>query len=118
MKKVGTRTLLKLSLLDVVVLLYHVYRGSQVEEVGFEDCERTMEEIVKQLNRKTVYINKEVVESALWSTNLMNEIGKFWEPTDLEFNDFVERLVSLESAPIRFDDFFNLLIIKESKKSV
>jgi hypothetical protein len=83
---------LMVSLVDIVALLDNIYRGAQHAEVGFEDASRTLDAITHELNKK-VFIDPSVVESALWSCNLMDEQGKFWHPRGLSFEQFLKKLV-------------------------
>ena len=93
------------SLLDVATLLVHVRWGAQDDEVGFEDADRTLDQMTRTLNKKTVSLRKEVLESALWSCNLLNEKGQFWSPLDETFQEFINRLLKPHGS--EFDEFYN-----------
>ncbi len=102
---------LTLSVLDIATLLVHVHRGAQLEEkVGFEDCESTLHELTKKLAPFRLSIDRVPLESALWSCNLMDEVGEWWSPTGESFDTFVARI----AKGYAFDKFFNLLKKKES----
>jgi hypothetical protein len=78
-------------LIDLYTMLEHVMRGATNPNVGFEDAERTLEQLRAALNRE-VAIDKDVVESALWSCSLMDEQQLFEHPEALTFDTFVSRV--------------------------
>jgi hypothetical protein len=78
-------------LLDLAILLYHVHKGSQDNEVGFLDARESLDTLTRSLN-KEVYIDVSKLESALWSANIMDEQGKFWHPT-LTFEQWVKSII-------------------------
>lgn len=105
----NSSTSFNVRLIDVLVLLFHLYRGSQLEEVGFEDADHTLDELSKLLYaRKDVPINREVLESALWSCNLMDENGLFWHPKGYSFKKYIDMVLSPHAAS--FDLFYNWII--------
>lgn len=104
----------RVNLIDLATLLANMHRGAQLkEEVGFEDCERTLVQLTKDLSPTRATIDQSSMESALWSSNLLNEIGEFWSPTDETFEQFLNRM--LRYAPrdpgqsFEFDKYYNLL---------
>lgn len=97
----------RISLLDAVVLLYHVHRGAQHPEVGFEDADKTLKQLTKSLAQFRYTITESSLESALWSCNLMDEVGEFWSPQGLSFKDWTNRLLSEQGAD--FDHFYNVI---------
>lgn len=103
----------RLSLLDIVTLLYNVYRGAQTPDVGYEDCDRTLKEMIRDFGGRTTraQIPRETLESAMWSCNQMDVIGKFWSPTNEKFSDLVRRIEqsAVDGAAIKFDHRYNLL---------
>ena len=101
----------KISLLDLATLLYHVHRGAQMDEVGFEDCERTLQQLTRELSPVRARIAPGSLESALWSCNLMDEVDEWWSPTGESFESFVARLLRYATKEQRyeFDKFYNSL---------
>ena len=95
---------MKVSLADITVLLFHVTKGAVTSSVGFEDANRTLNDIVRVLN-KQVYIDKGLVESSLWSCNLMSEEGQFWHPAGKSFDEFVKDLLGTE----KFNKTYNVI---------
>jgi len=81
-----------LSLYNLMILLYHVHKGTTTEGVGFEDAAESLRSLTKILNRD-VTVKKSAIESALWSCNLMDEEKKFWHPKSYEFKYFVKVLL-------------------------
>jgi len=102
----------RISVLQAVVLLYHVTKGANHPKVGFEDADRTLTEMIRALNRTSIKVNRSVLESALWSCNLMDENDEFWHPTNKPFRRFVTNL--LWDYRSEFDEFYNF--IKDKKK--
>lgn len=94
----------QLKLLDIVTLLRNLYDGNADPEVGFEDASETIQSITKQLNKK-VWIEPRVLESALWSANLLNEKGKFTDVKGRSFEEFVREM--LQGVP--FHKFYNTI---------
>ncbi len=107
---------LRISLLDVATILYHVHRGSQLDElVGFEDCERTLDQLTSELSRKTrVRVSKEALEAALWSCNLMHEVGMWWSPQGETFPDFLKRVTERSGSALEFNPIYNQLKFVDS----
>jgi hypothetical protein len=103
----------RISLLDAVVLLYHVHRGTQMQEVGFEDSERTLEQLTRHLSQFKFTITDTALESALWSCNLLDEQGEFWTPQGLSFDDWLAELI--DKNGFAFDKFYNTVQKKKAK---
>jgi hypothetical protein len=92
------------------VLMDCVELGARDARVGFEDCENTQGQVVGALNRcfRSRYpVRQDILESALWSCNLLSEIGKFKHPRGVAFPDFVKALLP---PKYRYDFFFNLIL--------
>lgn len=88
--------------LDLAILLYHVHRGAQHNEVGFEDAQESLESLTKALN-KEISIPLQNLESALWSANLLDENNEFWHPEGLTFDEWVKKAFG------KYDRFYCLL---------
>lgn len=102
----------KLTLLELTVLLYHMHRGAQLEDkVGFEDCEHTLQSLTKLLSPKRTVVPKAALESALWSCNLMDEIGEWWSPDGRTFDQFLSDLQRYRQPDerVEFDKVYNRL---------
>lgn len=76
-----------ISVYNLMILLYNVYRGSMTKGVGFEDANHTLKTFTKKLNDR-VRVDTRLVESALWSCNLLDEKKKFWHPSGYNFKHF------------------------------
>lgn len=94
----------RVSLFNVMVLMYNLYLGLAEEEVGYEDAEQPLRDLEKSLDN-FVYISLENLESLLWSSNLLDEIDKFNHPKGLTFRQFVRQLAPKNT---RFDYTYNL----------
>lgn len=97
--------------LDAVILLIHVLQGAKHPEVGFEDVDNTRGQLKQALDCE-VQVPQSVLESALWSANLMDEAKAFWHPDGLSFSQFVNRMIDPED--MKFDRFYNILKSGES----
>lgn len=97
-------------LLDIAVLLYAVYQGAADEDVGFEDAQETLDTLTRKLNKK-IFMEPAVLESALWSCNLLNEKGKFIHPRGLSFEQFLKDVLGRD----KFNRVYNV-IEKEGEK--
>jgi hypothetical protein len=98
-------TKLTISVIDLVALIDSVSKGAAMAEIGFEDADRTLEQLYTALN-KPVKIDKELIESALWSANLLNQAGLFRHPLNMSFPNMVSRIVP---EGLTYDSFFNLI---------
>jgi hypothetical protein len=89
-------------LLDLAVLLYAVHQASTDEQVGFEDARETIQTLTRRLN-KSVLIDPNHIESALWSANLLDEQAKFRHPTGMSFEEFAQRIVGKDTFNRRYN---------------
>jgi hypothetical protein len=89
---------------DLACLLEMVEAGVSNQRVGFEDADRTLAQLKAALDQK-VPVDKELIESALWSANLMDEVGLFRHP----YGDKLLVMVSRLTPPgYKFDSFSHL----------
>ena len=95
---------IRVSLFNIMILMYHLYSGLSEEEVGYEDADQPLRDLEKSLNN-FVYISIENLQALLWSSNLLNEIDKFSHPKGLSFRQFVKELTPKDS---RFDYKYNI----------
>lgn len=94
----------KVTLLDLLTLLYHVREGAQTPEVGFLDANNTIQTLTKKLNRKT-WVGLDALESALWSCNLMDEVGKFHDYKGRSFDQLLKDILGKDD----YDRFYCLI---------
>jgi hypothetical protein len=100
-----------IKLVELVTMLHNVWEGSRQELVGFEDARETINSLTKRLN-KSVVVDPNLLESCLWSCNLMNEQGKFWDCRGRNFEEFLR-----EALPgAKLDPFYNTLTFKKVSK--
>ena len=89
--------------------------------IGFEDCSHSMEEITRRANLTIQPFPREMLESMLWSANLMDEYGYFWHPDGLSFEGFVKQILGRVStrhkkgSGVYFDRTYNLIRDNEYK---
>jgi hypothetical protein len=96
--------------MDLAVLLYHVYMASKDPEIGFEGVDETLDTLTGKLNQE-FQVDLPLLESALWSCNLLNEKEKFWHPRGLTFKQFVKDLFPGE----RFNLIYNVIEEKNGR---
>jgi hypothetical protein len=91
---------------DQAILIRDVKAGLESTQVGFEDAEKTFAQQISAL-QASLRLPIGVLESALWSSNLLNEIGEWYHPRDPEitFGQWTESMV----APLQFDTFWNTI---------
>lgn len=101
------RRLVKLSISKdtAAVLLEHVSRGAAHPKVGFEDATRTRWHMERAFMERAVDV--EAVESALWSCNLLDELGEFKHPYGITFDEFLH---DITPAGYVFHKFFNVFL--------
>ncbi len=75
-----------------MALLYNLLKGSEDPNVGCDDIRETVDSLTRQLN-KDYWLEDKIVESVLFSCNLMNENGKFWHPRGITFDQFTQRIL-------------------------
>jgi hypothetical protein len=95
-------------LLDIATLLLNIHMAAKDEDVGFEDAQNTLSSITARLN-KMVLLDPALIESGLWSGNLLNEKGRFVSPTGETFDEFVRRLLGRDG----FNRIYNTIERKD-----
>lgn len=103
---------ISLSGTDLSVLLYNVSEAAKNADVGFEDSRFTLKQFIAKLAPKKYFIDPRLVESALWSCNLLDELRLFKSPTGETFNQFVTRVLRQSSDKIYFDKDYNQIKVK------
>ena len=82
----------KVSLLDIMILLHNICAAADRKDIGFEDANHTLNTLTLSLGAKMM-VELADVESALWSCNLLAEKKHFWHPSGLDFKIFVQQLL-------------------------
>lgn len=98
----------KISLTALAILLHNVFVASKDERIGFVDADQTLGSLTKGLE-KDVWVKTELLESALYYSNMLSEDGNFWHPYGLTFTTFKTNTLP---GSIHFDAYFNMLTIK------
>jgi hypothetical protein len=93
----------KVSPLQVVVLLYNI---TNCKEAG-NDADRTVGEIISELDDSNGMIPKGLLESALYCANMNAEDGTFWHPFGHTLDRFITSI--LHPKVFRFDKYFNII---------
>lgn len=95
---------IKVSILNLAVLLYNIHKGAAHDKVGFVDADNTLNSLTRSLEGQ-ISVPTTDLESALWSCNLMCENEEFWHPRDETFNQFVKSVLK----GLRFDKKYNII---------
>ena len=82
-----------LSALDAAILIMHVLKGKDDPMVGFVDGGRSFEVMLNEWDHGKFRIDTHILESALWSCNMLDEAGKFTHPRGITFKQFVRRVL-------------------------
>lgn len=92
------------------ILVRDVLDGAVSPHVGFEDAERTYSQSLRRL-RESRRIPMALLESALWSSNLLNECGEWVHPDHEPFNEWIDSI--FKGHNLTFDKFWNRIDEKE-----
>lgn len=91
-----------ISPLEAVVLLYHVVHSEDAEN----DADRTVEEIMAEIDSFDGYLSKGVLESALYCCNMEAERENFWHPYDWTFDRFLKDVIPFKQ---QFNKYYNVI---------
>ena len=84
----------------VVTLISNVLACEDAEN----DAERTVDDLLAELDSNNGYVSRSVLESALYCCNMQEERGLFKHPQGLHFNPFV---VEILPEGLAFDRYYN-----------
>ena len=91
MRKLGRRKTVNIGLLDVAVLLHHVYLASSDPKIGYNDANESIFDLQRKV-KGTLTLGIETVEKLLYYGNILDEDSKFWHHRGYSFDEFVESL--------------------------
>lgn len=102
----------KISLMDAAILLYLVHQAANDPKIGYEDVELPLAMLTRTLNSNTIKLKVPMIESMLWSANLMAERGRFKTPQGETFEEFVARLLDDAGyeGKLDFDKKYNWIV--------
>jgi len=101
-----------LSLYQAAILLVSLYKAAKDPKIGHQDIDYSFKQLVNSLSGKGISVRKEVIESALYSCNMLSEDGKFWHPEGKSFNQFTKTVIG---SDMTFDSFYNLIRSKNER---
>lgn len=107
MAKIGVQ------LYDLAVVLNNLMLAANDKDVGFEDADRTYNQLKANLSIK-VEIPIELLESALWASTMLDEQNKFCHPERKKYNEFTKDL--LTHTDFKFNRTYNILEVKNARK--
>jgi len=96
------RTHFRVNRLETTVLLHNIFHCEDADN----DADRTMEELVSSLEYNRGYVEKSVLESALYCCNMNNEQGKYWHPFRQPIKMFIKTLLG---SGFTFDYYYHLI---------
>ncbi len=105
-----SRSRFDVSPLEALVLIHHVVHSDDASN----DAERTVDDLIQDLDRLDGMITKGVLESALYCCNMEDEKKKFWHPLKYSFDYFVKELLPLQ---MRFDKYYNVIFDHRDKEN-
>lgn len=112
--RIDSGEMLSITAGDMVTLAYNAHRAMEMEDIGWEDADRTFQDFWKALNMFPTAMRKTLVESCLWSCTLLDERKKLWLPYNNEnYDSFLKTLLPIN---MQLDKKLNLIIEKESFK--
>src|SRR6266404_9540479 len=88
--------------LEALVLVHHVVHSEDAEN----DADRTVAEIVAEIDAFDGYLSKGVLESALYCCNIENEKKNFWHPLHWSFKQFLEDVIPKRQ---KFNSYYNVI---------
>lgn len=88
---------LYISVLDIVVLLYNVYRASK-NSIGYNDADKTLAQLTSEL-KGHMKVRVDTLEKLLYASNMLDEQKKFWHYRDTTFDSFLKRV----APKLKFD---------------
>lgn len=107
--------------LEAVVLIRNIYDCPDAEN----DADRTVAELVREIDDGDGYLSGPVMEAALYCSNLNEENSRkvntdpekvkgvsFWHPHEWDFNRFVKNLLPVGKV---FNRYYNQIRVKEEK---
>lgn len=97
------------SLLNRVVLIYNVLTCDDAKN----DAGSTIKGLVRMLEYERDPVAKNMMEAALYCSNINHEDDKFWHPYNKSFRTFVQEVAG---AQWWFDEYYNLIRSNEEKK--
>jgi len=83
------RTFVQITIFDLAVLLWHVFHAAQTSEVGYNDTEVPMKDLLAE-SRRICDVRVETLERLLYSANALDELGKFWHYEGKSFDEFIK----------------------------
>lgn len=105
----GKYALLKVRPSVAVILMHHIIKCDDAEN----DADRTVKELMDELDFNKGRISKSCMESALYCCNMEDEKGKFWHPLGWSFQKFLNESLAYDLA---FDRYYNLIHEKRAKE--
>lgn len=81
-----------INLLNMATLLFNAAAADKDPEIGWGDTLETLQSTLKRMNY-FFFVDPSVIESLLWSSNMLDEKGKFWDPLGRSFDEFVKSVV-------------------------
>ncbi len=90
--------------------MHHVIHSEDAEN----DADRTVAEIIAEIDAFDGYLSKGVLESALYCCNIENEKDQFWHPLDWTFERFLKDVVPNKQ---KFNSYYNVLLEEKENGS-
>ncbi len=85
------------------MLIHHVTHSEDAEN----DADRTVGEIITEIDAFDGYLSKGVLESALYCCNIENEKKQFWHPLNWSFEKFLRDIIPKKQ---KFNSYYNVIL--------
>jgi hypothetical protein len=95
-----------ISALETVVLMENVVKCEDANN----DADRTVEELISEIDAFDGYVSKTILEAALYCCNIQSEDKKFWHPHGWSFDQFVHELLPKYHE---FNKYYNWITRKD-----
>jgi hypothetical protein len=122
MAKVEVKETHLLTMMDIMVLLVNLHLAAQDEDISHGDPDKSLRDLTKHLTKKRKNqfekeaaprrfpVDQDILESALWACNMMNEKKKFWSPyqrkESVKFNEYLKTVLKEDQV---FDLDYNYI---------
>ena len=94
-----------LDTLTYAILLFNCYKAEADSRTSDCNVDERLPYMLQRGYRKTT-VNIAALEHCLWACNMLDEMGEFWHPLGLSFEEFTKKLLT---DNYEFDTIYNTL---------
>jgi hypothetical protein len=93
-----------LDFVQLVVLLFHLYRAEQEPELKACHALKTFQEQVAPWKGRTFRLTSRDLEDALWACQMLSEKGEFWHPEGKTVKEYAQECIGKKFGT--WDEFY------------